>query len=192
MSLLQQLSSRSDTESWNRLAELYTPLLRGWLRRYDVLSSADVDDLVQEVLLTLAKEMPRFQPSAAPGAFRSWLRTILVNRLRHFWRSRHNRPAAVGGSDFLKELEQLSDGGTQASRVWDSEHDHRLMHRLLELVEPQFAPQTWLAFRRQALDGLGAEQVSAELNMPLHSVYAAKSRVLKALRTMADGFISLQ
>jgi RNA polymerase sigma-70 factor (ECF subfamily) len=190
-SLLDRLCRQPDADAWNRLVELYTPVLRAWLKRYDVLSAADVDDLVQDVLLTLSKEMPRFQP-AAPGAFRSWLRTILVNRLRHFWRSRQNRPIAVGGSDFLKELEQLSDGDTHASQMWDSEHDRRLMTRLLELVEPQFERQTWLAFRRQALDGLNADRVSAELKMPLHSVYAAKSRVLKALRNMAEGFISLQ
>ena len=44
------------------------------------------------------------------------------------------------------------------------------------------APETWQAFRRQVLDGMTAEQVAAQLDMPLHSVYAAKSRVLKALR----------
>jgi RNA polymerase sigma-70 factor (ECF subfamily) len=188
-SLLDRLCHSPDAESWNRLVELYTPVLRSWLRRYDVLAPADVDDLVQDVLMTVAREMPQFKPRAEKGAFRSWLRTILVNRLRHFWRSRQRRPTAVGGSDFLKELEQLGDGATPVNELWDREHDREVMFRLLQLVQSHFAPQTWQAFRRQVLDGQSAETVAVELNLPVHSVYAAKSRVLKALRSMADGLI---
>ncbi len=190
LSLLDRLCNHPDAEAWNRLVEVYTPVLHAWLRRYDVLSPADVDDLVQDVLLTLSKEMPQFRPRQQHGAFRAWLRTILVNRLRYFWRSRQHRPQAIGGSDFAEQLEQLSDGQSQMSQLWDSEHDRQLMQRLFTLVEPRFAPDTWQAFRRQMVDGMTAETVAAELRMPLHSVYAAKSRVLKALREMAHGLIA--
>ncbi len=189
LSLLEQLTHQPDADAWNRLVELYTPVLHAWLRRYDVLSAADVDDLVQDVLLTVSKEMPQFRPNDAPGSFRGWLRTILVHRLRNFWRARNHRPQAIGGSDFLEQLEQLSDGHSQATRLWDSEHDRKVMQRLFDLVEPRFAPATWRAFRRQMVDGVSPEVVSAEQDMPLHSVYAAKSRVLKALRELARGLI---
>ena len=189
-SLLERLRDGNDDRAWQRLVEVYTPVLHAWLRRYDVLSPADVDDLVQDVLLTVSKEMPRFRPNDAPGSFRGWLRTILVNRLRNFWRARNHRPQAIGGSDFLDQLEQLGDGQSQASQLWDREHDRQVMQRLFALVEPRFAPETWRAFRRQMVDGLSAEAVAAEQGMPLHSVYAAKSRVLKALREMARGLIA--
>jgi RNA polymerase sigma-70 factor (ECF subfamily) len=169
--------------------DIYTPLLRAWLRRYDEISSADADDLVQDVLLTVTKEMPNFQPERTTGAFRSWLRTILVHRLRNFWRARQRRPLAVGGSDFLDHLNQLQDASSQLSQLWDREHDRQIMSRLLEFVKLRFEPSTWLAFQRQALDGLAPEAVADELQMPLHSVYAAKSRVLKALRSVADGLL---
>ena len=188
LSLLDRLNRQPDAETWTRLVELYTPVLRTWLRQYDALAEADVEDLVQEVLLTVSREVAQFEP-LGKGAFRAWLRTILVNRLRHFWRSRQHRPIAVGGSDFLDQLEQLSGDGTVASQRWDLEHDRQVMGRLLDLVEPRFAPPTWQAFRRQVLDGVSAEEVAVELVMPLHSVYAAKSRVLKALRTLANGLI---
>ncbi len=190
LSLLERLTHEPDGDAWHRLVELYTPVLKAWLRRYDVLAAADVDDLVQDVLLTISREMPQFRPSPQRGAFRSWLRTILVHRLRHFWRSRNHRPQAIGGSDFLDQLEQLSDGQSKLSQLWDREHDRQVMARLLAQVQADFAPATWQAFRRQTLDGVSAEAVAQELHMPLHSVYAAKSRVLKALRTLADGFVS--
>lgn len=189
ISLLDRITQQPDAEAWNQLAELYTPVLRSWLRRYDVLAPADVDDLVQDVLLTVSKELPRFQHSGRPGAFRAWLKSILVNRLRHFWRSRQNRAVAVGGSDFLDLLKQLHDEGTPVSQLWDEEHDRQLIRRLLEIVEPRFAPPTWQAFRLQVLEGLPAETVASELKMPLHSVYAAKSRVLQAMRALAEKLV---
>ena len=190
ISLLERLSRQPNDGDWTRLAELYTPVLHAWLRRYDTLTPADVDDLVQDVLLTVTKELPGFQYSGQPGAFRNWLRTILVNRLRNFWRSRQHRPAAVGGSDFLDLLQQLHDDGTPTSNLWDLEHDRHLIRRLLELVEPKFASPTWRAFRLQVLDGLPADAVAAELKMPLHSVYAAKSRVLQAMRVLAEKLVT--
>src|SRR3954467_10042974 len=187
--LLEQVCRRPDADAWQRLVEVYTPLLRGWLRRYEEIGAADAEDLMQDVLLAAAKEMPAYVPGRATGAFRSWLRTILVHRLRHFWRGRQHRPVAVGGSDFAGELQQLEDGGTPASQLWDRDHDRRVLGRLLEMAEVQFAPATWQAFRRQVLDGRPADAVAVELNMPLHSVYAAKSRVLHALRTLARGLV---
>jgi len=49
LSLLDKLIRRPDSESWTRLADIYSPLLRSWLGRYGIQSS-DSDDLVQEVL----------------------------------------------------------------------------------------------------------------------------------------------
>lgn len=189
-SLLECLRSEADADSWQRLVGIYTPLLQSWLRRHEVLGAADVEDLTQEVLLAVSRDLPRFQPTTARGAFRAWLRAILVNRLRNFWRSRQHRPNAVGGSDFLQQLEQLEDGATGLSQLWDQEHDRHVMGRLLDLVQPQFAPKTWQAFQRQVLDGAPADQIAGELDMPLHSVYAAKSRVLKALRSLAAGLVA--
>src|SRR5262245_29850260 len=191
LSLLERLCREPDAEFWRRLVDVYTPVLYAWLRRYDVIAAADADDLVQDILLTVSKEMPTFEPRPERGAFRGWLRAILVNRLRHFWRGRKHRPIAVGGSDFLEQVEQLSDGRSALSKLWDAEHDRHVMQRLLDLAEPRVAPGTWLAFRRQVIDGMSPETVAAELNMPLHSVYAAKSRLLKALRELAEGLIEV-
>ena len=51
LSLLTRLRHSPESAAWNRLVELYAPLIRAWLRKYDVQDS-DADDLVQEVLLT--------------------------------------------------------------------------------------------------------------------------------------------
>jgi len=115
LSLLDRLGDQSDSDSWDRLVELYRPLLYAWLRRYDALQPSDADDLVQEVLLVVTRELPGFQHNRQRGAFRSWLRKILVLRLRNFWRSRQRRPIATGDSDFLRQLDELEDDVSRAS-----------------------------------------------------------------------------
>jgi DNA-directed RNA polymerase specialized sigma24 family protein len=59
--------------------------------------SQDVDDLVQEVLGVVVRELPRFDHAGRPGSFRAWLRAVTVNRLRTSWRSQRAQPAAPFG-----------------------------------------------------------------------------------------------
>jgi RNA polymerase sigma-70 factor (ECF subfamily) len=182
--LLQRLRDRTDAEAWQRLVDLYTPLLSGWLRRH-ALQASDAEDVVQEVLATVAHELPHFEHSGRPGAFRHWLRTILVNRLREFWRGNRARPTAAGGSDFAQMLDQLADPDSGLSQLWDQEHDQHVARRLLAMIEPQFAPSTWQAFRRVVLDGAKPDVVAAELGLSVNAVFIAKSRVLHRLRQEA-------
>lgn len=188
LSLLERVQGDVADEAWQKITEVYSTLLRSWLTRFKV-ASTDADDLVQEVLLTLSRELRNFKHSGRPGAFRSWLRGILVNRLRDFWRSRKYRPAAIGGSTWSQELEQLADESSNVSREWNLDHDRHVMARLLESVRPRFEPKTWEAFQRQMFGGQRADSVASELGMPLNSVYVARSRVLSALRREASGLI---
>lgn len=186
LSLLDRVCRSRDSESWSRLFELYAPLLKRWLARYDV-QAADADDLVQEVLAVVMRELPQFQHNQRTGAFRSWLRTILVHRLRDFWRSRNYRPVAMGRTDFARHLDELADPRSSLTRTWDREHDEFVMKQLMQAVRPRFEPKTWQAFRLQVVDGRRADAVAHELGLSLASVYMAKSRVLHALRRESQG-----
>ncbi len=84
VSLLERLRLRPDAAAWQRLVELYTPLIRDWLRKY-ALQPPDCDDLIQEVLRVLVKKLPDFRHDLRRGAFRRWLRSVTVNELRSFY-----------------------------------------------------------------------------------------------------------
>ncbi|MCL4202844.1 MAG: sigma-70 family RNA polymerase sigma factor [Pirellulaceae bacterium] len=189
LSLLASIREHGDSDSWSRLVEIYSPLMRGWLRAYEV-DASDADDLVQEVLCVVSQELPRFQHNDRPGAFRNWLRKILVHRLRDYWRGRRHRPVATGSSSVLERLNHLEDEKSGLSRVWNEQHDRQVIARLLELVRPKFEAKTWDAFCRQMFDGQNAEQIAEELRMSRGSVYMARNRVLNALRREAAGLVA--
>jgi RNA polymerase sigma factor (sigma-70 family) len=183
ISLLERLRLHPDSAAWQRFVQLYTPLIAGWLRGQNV-QPADVDDLSQDVLATLVRELPRFQHDLRRGAFRRWLRTMVVNRLRAFWRTR--RVAEPGGEAIL---DRLQDPDSDLSRLWDEEHDRHVVSRLLQLLEPEFEPTTWQAFRLLVLEGTPTQATAAALNISPNAVRIAKSRVLARLRREIDGLL---
>ncbi len=187
VSLLERLRLRPDAASWQRLIELYAPLLRSWLRRYN-LQPADAEDVVQEVLTVLVRELPQFHHDLRRGAFRRWLRTVLVNRLRAFWRGRC-RDAGSGGGDVDPPIGELEDPGSNLSRLWEREHDEHVVQRLMQLLEPEFEPSTWRAFRLLAIDGMGTAEVAAAVGITEGAARVAKSRVLRRFRQEVDGLI---
>jgi RNA polymerase sigma-70 factor (ECF subfamily) len=189
-SLLERASSSQDTDAWNRLVAVYAPLMRRWLRSYGV-QEADAEDLIQEVLSVVLAELPSFQHNERTGAFRNWLRRILVNRLRGFWRRRNLEPSVPGTTSFAERLAELEDDNSNASRIWNAEHDRHVLSQLIAEVRPRVLDKTWEAFRRQVLEGERADVVAAQLDMPVNSVYVARSRVLSILRREAAGLVEL-
>lgn len=80
-----------------------------------------------------------------PGTFRAWLRGIVANRTRDYFRARREEPAV--------NLDQLASDDTSVSRLWEPEHDEYLVARAMAVVEGDFAPATWRAFHLQAIGG---------------------------------------
>ncbi len=177
-----------DSTSWEHLVALYQPLIRHWLSRQSI-APQDAEDLVQEVLLTLHRELPRFQHAGRTGSFRSWLRTITVNCARAFCRAGRCRVEAAGGSGFLETLQQLDDPSSELARAWDVEHDQQVCRRLLQILEQDFEPNTIQAFRRLVFDGASGAEVAGELGMSRAAVFMAQSRVLRRLREEAAGLL---
>ncbi|MBM4072665.1 MAG: sigma-70 family RNA polymerase sigma factor [Planctomycetes bacterium] len=183
VSLLERLRLQPDALAWQRLVDLYTPLIRGWLARHG-LQASDADDLTQEVLRIVVQELPSFRHDLRTGAFRRWLKNILLNRLRIFWRQR--RPAT---GDHDRILNQLEDPDSAPSRLWDQEHDQHVTRRLLELIEPEFEPASWRAFQMLMLEGKSTADTAAGLGLTPNAVRIAKSRVLRRLRQEIEGLV---
>ncbi len=181
-------AQNGEGNAWKDLTGLYRPLILGWLNRQGVPPS-DLDDLSQEVLLSVVKHLPTFQHSGQRGAFRTWLRTIVCRRTADYWRTIDPNTQTTGGSGATAALQQIADPDSELNRQWDEEHDKYVIHCLLDLVEQKFEPVSLQAFRRLALEGACGADVAQELNLSIAAVYVAKSRVLARIRQEAEGLI---
>jgi RNA polymerase sigma-70 factor (ECF subfamily) len=178
---------QGEESAWRRVVALYQPLIQGWLLRQHILPQ-EAEDLTQDILAVLVKELPRFEHAGRPGAFRAWLRTVTVNRARLYWREGSAR-AGTAGRATLEYIEELADPDSSLSRLWDEEHDAHVLRRLLAQMELEFEPATLQAFRRLTFDSVSAQEVAGEMGMSLAAVYGAKSRVLQRLREEAEGLL---
>jgi RNA polymerase sigma-70 factor, ECF subfamily len=107
----QSLLLRAQTgeeHAWKDLTDLYRPLIIGWLNRQGV-PAVDLEDLSQDVLLSVVKHLPNFEHSGNRGAFRSWLRTIVCSRSTDYWRGNGASTQASGGSGATAALQEIAD-----------------------------------------------------------------------------------
>ena len=183
VSLLNRLKGAPpDASDWGRLHDIYLPLITRWLRRIPGLGD-ESDDLAQEVFVVMVRELPRFERQRQ-GSFRAWLRQVAVNKVRKFRKQLGRKP--VAGMDLTDGfLDRLAEPNSELAREWDLDHDRHVFQKLLAIVQPDFQPNTWEAFRRFAIDGHPAAEVAAQLGLNVNSVLQAKSRVLKRLREEA-------
>ena len=185
-SLLERLASTGDNSDWMNLLVIYRPFIERVAKGYPSLAS-HADDVAQEVMLVLMRELPVFQRQRS-GSFRSFLRNVTVNQLRIALR-KNSRERTTLDPQVAQQLEQLADPLSPAARQWDEDHDRAVMQRIIDVVKPTVQEKTWCAFERYALDDLPPDQVAQELGLSLNSVLLAKSRVLRRMREEARGLV---
>jgi RNA polymerase sigma-70 factor (ECF subfamily) len=186
-SLLCRIRQRSDQASWSEFVGLYGPIIYGHARRQG-LQDSDAADLMQDVFRSICSTAGRFDYDPSRGKFRSWLFTIVRNKLRD--QRGRCRPIATGGSDAnlrLNEIPAENDG----EEAWNRDYQQRLFAHAASLVQGQVRDHSWRAFWRTAVDGASASAVAAELGLPIASVYLARSRITARLRMIVAELESL-
>lgn len=181
-----QTNSHSGMESpsgpWNRFYDVYGPFISNWLVQQGV-RRADAEDIQQEVVCILLRELPHFCHNGSVGAFRCWLRRITQNQLRRHRRT-HGRERDAA-ADLVWLAKAMADANDACRRHWDREHDRFVIEQLLFRIRGDFHQSTLAAFERTALEGHSPHDVAQDLNLTAAAVIAGKSRVLCRLREEA-------
>ncbi|MEQ1827066.1 MAG: sigma-70 family RNA polymerase sigma factor [Pirellula sp.] len=180
-SLIMRLPSRSDAEAWSEFIKLYEPMVYRYARRHG-LQDADARELVQNVLLGVAKSIARWKPDAGKGKFRAWLFKIARNQWISMI-SRGRRDIGSGRTSELLLLHELADDAAE-SDVHIAEYRREVFRIAAARVRESFQVKTWDAFWRTAILDEGVEHVAASLCMSVGAVYIARSRVTHKLRTV--------
>jgi RNA polymerase sigma-70 factor, ECF subfamily len=179
--LLDQIRARRP-EAWQRLVDLYGPVVYRWCRQLGV-ARADAADAVQEVFAAVAVGASRFRRERPEHSFGAWLRTVTRNKVCDYFRRRRGLLDAEGGTAAQQQFLNLPESVEESLSLSVSlKPDSRFLHRVLEVVRAEFEPRTWDAFWRIAVDGQTPAEVAAAMNLNLPAVYQAKSRVLRRLR----------
>jgi RNA polymerase sigma-70 factor (ECF subfamily) len=179
--LIARVKAR-EAAAWNRLVDLYGPLVYRWSRAAGVPAS-DAADVVQEVFRSVAAHINAFRRQREGDSFRGWLWTITRNQSRDYFRRRAHRPDAAGGSAAHQRLLEVPQPESLAAdEALAGEARSYVLQRALEFIRVEFEDPTWQAFWRTTVDGSPAVDVAAELGLSAGAVRQAKYRVLRRLR----------
>lgn len=179
-SLILRLPSADDAEAWREFVSIYEPFVYRFARRGG-LQDADACELVQNVMMSVARAVGRWKPDHQRGRFRTWLFRIARNQLLDVLAKQQRTIAARGGSGLLELLES-SKSSAAVEQTLRFEHRRTLFQWAAERVKSSVKDITWKAFWMTAVEEQSPEAAAQELGLTVGAVYIARSRVLARLR----------
>jgi RNA polymerase sigma-70 factor (ECF subfamily) len=180
LTLLGRLrQSPTDQHAWDTFVERYGPKVYAWCRRWR-LQESDAQDVTQNVLLELARQMQSFvyQPN---GTFRGWLRTVSHCAYCDFLSARQRVTPGSGEDGVLAQLNSVEAREDLLLQL-EQEFDRELLDEATARVRLRVEPHTWDAFALTAVEGLSGAEAASRLGMQVGTVYVARGKVQKMLQ----------
>lgn len=160
---------------------IYEPFVFRFARRGG-LQDADARELVQNVMVSVARAVGRWKPDSARGRFRTWLFRIARNQLLDILAKRSRDEAANGATSNSGLFEQVCSVSSDSRDDLHSAQRRELFRWASDRVKTLVKPQTWQAFWMTAVEDQDPESVAIQLKMTTGAVYIARSRVISRLR----------
>ena len=186
-SLLSRLRNLDDQESWRTFFNLYWRLLYNVARKSG-LDDSGAQEIVQDTVIAVARNMPGFRYDPARGTFRQWLLRITRRRIiDHLRRLYRQPPKAEIPPESLDEDEghaaaiiDRSAGAIDAA--WDEEWEKSTFEAALGHVRSTVNPRHFQVFDYCVLKDWPVSKVAATLGLNAAQVYLAKHRVAQAMK----------
>jgi RNA polymerase sigma-70 factor (ECF subfamily) len=182
-SLIIRLSDADNEEAWDEFVRLYQPVVYRLARRRGF-QHADAEELVQEVMLAVARAAEGWVPDPQRGRFRTWLHRIARNLMVNFLTRRKHQVWGTGKSDVQQMLEAQSDAQSAVTQMFEVEYRRETFRWAASQVQREVKENTWRAFWLSTIDDLPAAEVARQLKISVGSVYIARSRVMARLRQL--------
>lgn len=179
-STLLSRAKAGERKAWERLVDLYGPLVFYWCQKKG-LSPENANDVSQEVFLAVSRKLADYQHET----FRGWLRKITHHKIIDFWKKERRQPVADGGSNNHQVILEIPAPPDEPSRddQWEEEQFFGLS--LMQAISSEFSPRDLQIFRRLILNDRTAAEVAEEMKISTNIIYLARSRILQRLREIA-------
>lgn len=185
-SLLSRLRDWEDQESWQDFFNSYWKLIYRVATRSG-LGDAEAQDVVQETVLSVAKQMPDFHYDPALGSFKSWLLLITRRRIADHLRKRGREPAwgAPGEEEPGRTalIERIPEQSPQdPGMFWDEEWQRNLLQAALDRVRQKVNPRQFQIFDCYVLKCWPVQDVTRMFKVSAGQVYLTKHRIAALLK----------
>lgn len=176
--LLRALRDPCNASAWREFNDRYGRVIRNFARHVGQDTQA-AEDTVQDTFVVFLAKFREGGFNRERGRLRSWLFRIAQNKVRD-WHRRHRKEVQMPEGSGTGFLEQIPE--SVAEQWWEAEWRKALLRKALQLVEPEFEPDTIETFKLCVLNGKPASEVAGKLGVEVGVVYTRKCRVAKRVR----------
>jgi RNA polymerase sigma factor (sigma-70 family) len=185
-SLLARMKDWDDHKSWQDFFDTYWRLIYGVALQFG-LTPAEAEEVVQETVIAVARNIGDFKNDPALGSFKSWMMVITRRRIADQFRKRSpiTESFASRSDDSTRTgvIERLPDPASlRLDSVWEEQWEKNLLDVAMANVKRQASPKQFLLFHEQVVKESPAGKVAAKYGLNLAQVYMAKYRVSRLLK----------
>ena len=182
---LARLQSQ-ESEAWKDFTEIYVPLIKFWCRQpKGALTHAERQDVLQEVLQSVAMSIKKFDHTREERSFRGWLRRITKNQISdHFREKAKDENVERLPSD--PERWSISIPAPEFDDAVDPEEEvseqQVLLRQILRRIRPEFREKSWEVFPLIVASEKDSTQIAEMTGMTSTAVRQIRSRILRRIR----------
>jgi RNA polymerase sigma-70 factor (ECF subfamily) len=184
-SLIVRLKDERNELAWTEFACLYEPFLYRLCERQGV-PQHHVPDVVQQILLAVAKSVDRWKYDTQTASFRRWLSTVARNIVIKFMTKERKHGGAKGGTEVVELMQAVADEPDQEQI---RRYEHELIVWAAEQVKSEFIDSSWAAFWATTIDGRSVNEVALELKITPGSIYMSRSRIMARIKSKVSEVI---
>jgi RNA polymerase sigma factor (sigma-70 family) len=184
-SLIDKLVDWNDRKHWQEFFDSYWKLIYSAARKSG-LTDAEAQEVVQETIITVAKNIEKLKYDPNRGSFKGWLLQITRWRIVDQFRKREpgNAKAPRTSEDRLTAtVERVPDSRVaDLDAVWEAEWKENLFEGAIARVKKKVDPKQFQIFDCYVRKEWPAQKVAEQLRVSIGQVYLARHRVGAALK----------
>ena len=184
--LLESLREGTDPQAWEEFFGRYWPLIYSYAK-HGGCSDNTAEDVVQDVLATVFQQQGVFRYDPARGRFRSWLGTIVRNKIAEHRRRPNQQVRPRGGDSHATVAWEAADGDSP-EEAWETAFEKNLLVALLDVLQSEMAPQRFQAFELFVFSDLSAAEVAKITGLTRHGVYNALRAAFARLQQLGQPY----
>jgi RNA polymerase sigma-70 factor (ECF subfamily) len=177
-SMLRRIKSLSDATSWARFYELYSPMIQRFALKSG-LTAVEAQDVVQNTMLNVTREIGEFQYDRTKGSFKTWLFNCVRWRIVDAFRARPKNMVQLDKTEPQGNGEGRSWEPSESvfEKIWDDEWSEQLRREALEEVKKKASSAHFQIFYLYAVEGMASKQVAEMVGTSVAQVYLVRCRL---------------
>jgi RNA polymerase sigma factor (sigma-70 family) len=179
-SLVERLADWGDQLRWQEFFDTYWKLIYSAARQSG-LTDVEAQEVVQETLITVAKNIDKLKYDPAVGSFKGWLLQITRWRIADQFRKREpadtKRPRSVDDR-LTGTIERVPDSRiVELDAIWEAEWKENLFEAAIARVKKKIEPKQFQIFDCYVRKEWPAQKVAERLGVNVGQVYLVRHRV---------------